>query len=285
MPEKLTALSCSISDEEIRTSKRLIFTEEYNTGEEVSFDRQRQYMLSDVDILINRMRGHNLNYAGNSLSCSENLLSSESFIESINASTFNSLIRLCLTNKSLPFNDIMEMALNPLTGFPAGLPTQNCKSVVIGLFSSTNMKRKMKKGIFSYDSANDSGGGHFMLVQLHVDSSKVEIFDSLNYDLRQSPYFFFPIIHRILQGLHDFLKVKRNQPTATIQYIHQKIKQQSNVDCGVHTLINFELLLRRKNPAIQNFDQKLIRTIRRYHYLLKKEVINEFRLELQSDMI
>ena len=119
-----------------------------------------------------------------------------------------------------------------------------------------------------------------MLVDLHIDSSEVEIFDSLNYDLRYSPYFYFPILHRVIQGLHDFPKTKRNQPTSPIQYIHQKIKKQPNVNCGLHTIINSELLLRRKNPAIQDFDPNLIKNIRRYDNLLKKEVINEFRLEL-----
>ena len=121
-----------------------------------------------------------------------------------------------------------------------------------------------------------------MLVQLNTEKSEVYVYDSLNQDLRYSPYFFFPIVNKVIQGLHDFLKTQRNQPTVTVKYIQQKIKQQFSLNCGVHTLINFELLLRGKNPAVQNFDQQLIRNIRRYHYLLKKEVINEFRLQLEN---
>ena len=118
------------------------------------------------------------------------------------------------------------------------------------------------------------------MLKLNMNTSTVIIYDSACDDLRKSPYFDYPLIAHIIQNMHNYYKTERNMPTKQLQFFDQSIMHQSGSDCGCHTLINIELLLRRKDPTPQTFNTELIRKIRKYHFLLANKFLHEFRLDV-----
>ena len=179
---------------------------------------------------------------------------------------------MTLQQPTASFDSLMSQAKEQ---FFKGLPFDKFNTLVVGLFSTAGMKRRFKKGEFSYDSST----GHYITAQLNMSTSTVVFYDSINENLRRSSYFDFALIARVFQNIHNYYKKKRNQPLKQLIF-QQLLKSQGNNDCGCHTMINIELLIRKKNPAAQTFNTELIQKIRKYHFLLRHQYIHEFRLKM-----
>ena len=245
--------------------------------EPIGFKRSKQYVQGDIDFIINRMRGNDRNFHGVPMVCNENPLSGSNFIDIMNPATFSRLAKMTLHQNSESFESLMTRAEGE---FGPGLPFDHFNSLLVGLYSSTGMKQRLKNGEFSYDSYSHDIGGHFIMAKLDMSTSTVVFYDSINSDIRQSSYFDFALIARVFQNIHSYYKLKRNQPLQQIIFQQQALKSQGNNDCGCHTLINIELLLRGQDPALQTYNGQIIQKIRKYHFLLRHQFVHDFRLKL-----
>ena len=269
-------LQCEISDQEIRSAKSQILSiERMLLDDYCSFKPAKEYRQGDVDAIVNRMRGNGRICYGPPMVCANNPLNGEGFRDILNTGTFNGIIRILVRNPSLSNIDLISQAQDE---FSNGLPFPHFEKLIIPVFGTTGLKHKLKNGEFEYDSS----GGHFICLYLSMESSSVTIYDSLNVDITDSPYFDFKKISKVCQALHDFYKEKRNQEIQPLKFIQQRFQQQYSVDCGCNTLINVELLLRQFNPAIQRFDRSVIQKIRYYHFLLREFHLHEFKLNFDQ---
>ena len=60
----------------------------------------------------------------------------------------------------------------------------------------------------------------------------------------------------------------------------QMLKQQSGFNCGVHLLMNLELLLSNEDPGEMSFNDDVVKNIRRYHFMIRHTDWDQFRLKL-----
>ena len=271
-------LICELTSEDMKSVKtEMARLRQTLPDEPIGFKRSKQYVQGDIDFIINRMRGDDRNCHGVSMVCNENPLSGSNFIDIMNPATFSELAKMTLHQHSESCESLMTRAQGK---FAPGVPFEHFNSLLVGLYSTTGMKQRLKKGEFSYDSYSRDTGGHFIMAELNMSTSTVVFYDSINSDIRQSSYFDFALIARVFQNIYSYYKLKRNLPLQLIIFQQQALKSQGNNDCGCHTLVNIELLLREQDPALQTFNSEIIQKIRKYHFLLRHQFVNDFRLKL-----
>ena len=261
--EKLD-LACNLTEQESTNAKHEMHR--LNQIDQPSgFDRRNEYFLEDVDRILNIMKRIGDLSADNQ---SKDIMLCQAFNNLIN-------IRLKYPYESIEFftSKINEM-------FPNGLLKNNTDILVIGLYSSTGMKRRLKNGILKYDSYRNRTQGHFITAKLDLSASRVTFIDSLNEDISRSSYFDFPIIAKILTDVYSSIKMAKNEEPERLQFSQQMMKRQMASDCGLHLCSNAELLIRNLCPGKQYFRDNTIKTIRQYHYLICNGKINSLRLDL-----
>ena len=275
-PLEKQKLNCKISRKEIKEAKAAMQTymlESVQMG--ASFDNpvspfkpNEEYEVGDLDIICNRFRMNRRLNNGPIMVSNDERLSKSTVL--ITTSTFNSLIRIMLSRSFESSEDFIVQALDEM---PDGMPMSSFENLIIPVFCTVGMKKNFKKGLFQYDDS----AGHFITLYLEMNSSRVSIYDHLNHDLTDSPFFDFNTIARALQAIHDHYQSQSKKALIFDQRIVQK---QSSVDCGPHCLTNIELLLHKHDPSNVSFDRQTMLNIRYYHFLLKELMLSEFRLDL-----
>ena len=278
---RLQRIECNLSNDDIALAKlemtkmenhsrsehqQMGYLDEYDAS---PFRRSQEYELGDVDLICSRFRGRygpKMNGA----------IQKQHQTQIMTASTLNSLIRLLLNGSFESSEDFIALATDE---FPNGLPSAGFESLIIPVFSTVGMKRNFKKKIFKYDNS----AGHFITLLMKMSTSEIHIYDHLNEDMTKSAYFDFELISKVLQSIHSHHKHQRGEEITMLKYIQHNLKNQTDSNCGVHCIVNVELLLNDLNPAFQSFDRKLMDTIRCYHLLLKELLIHNYRIDLKTD--
>ena len=186
---------------------------------------------------------------------------------------------MVLNRPSATAEMIMTDALQP-DQLKRALPSsQNFQFLLIGLYGSQTLRRKIMAGKFGYGTMEDAG--HFIVCRLDIVSSQVIFYDTLNESIQSSSYFDFPIIFKTLRFIHDFYRTKQNMNRCELNVSQQILQNQRGLNCGCHLLINLELLLWNQNLAEMSFNDEIIKDIRKYHFLLRYTDFDEYRLKLE----
>ena len=272
-------LTCDLSHQEIKRAKTAMqssMVQNFRLGH--SFDDPKspfkpnmEYTCGDLDYICNRFRNHSRMSNGPNMISRHGERSNS--IDIMNSATFNSLIRIMLSQSFESSNDLITHALDQ---FPNGMPKPNFESLIIAVFCTTGMKKTMKAGHFQYDDKP----GHYITLHLKMSSSSVFIYDHMNLDIKSSHYFDFACISKVVQAIHDYFKNLRNESVQPLTFHQHTLRQQSGVDCGPHCLANIELILHQLDPAKQVFDKETMKQIRNYHFLIRELMLSEFRVSL-----
>ena len=234
------------------------------------FGRSRQYEIGDIDFIINRWRGSNIQGAKTMAKPFNN------GYDCVSPSTINDLIKMIINQPSATAEELMEIALRP-DKLERALPSKNnLRILAIGLYGSTGLRRKIKAGKFGFGGADDSG--HYICCKLDIESANVTFFDSLNHNIQSSSYFDWPILIRLMQILCDYYRIKQNLNTCELAVNQPFIQFQRGQNCGCHCLMNLELILFGGDPAETSFKDDIIKDIRRYQFLLRHTGFSEYRL-------
>ena len=276
-PQTSKMITCNISDNEVKEVtkrwKSFAITFPY---EEMPFKPQNEYDLGSVSYIIQRFKCGTDQSNGPAMNCPSNDIYSENSAELLNPTMFLKLTQIFLSQPSQTFTEWMNNVKQQLNG--NYLPRSRFDKLIIGLFSTTGMKKRFSKGQFAYDSTPSPG--HFITMDLNMQSSSLTIYDTLNTDIRSSEYFDFPLTLTIINYIYCYYKHERNESREALKVIQQKMQKQKSVDCGPHTLMNIELLIQNKNLASQAFNNQLIADVRKYHFLLYESSINDLRLDM-----
>lgn len=270
-PVNLRRLSCQISENELREAKKqwksFAISFPY---EDLPFKPHNEYELGSVSQIIQRFKSSEFQ--------SRLIMNrpSEAVPELINPSTFLTFIQIFLSQPNQTFSEWMNNVKDQLSS--NFLPRLNFEDLIICLFCTQGMTKRFSKGNFAYDQS--ASPGHFITLKLNMKTSSVTIYDSLNTDIRKSMYFDFPLVLTIINFIYCHHKSEMNQPIEKLRVYQQKLQRQSSVDCGPHSLINMELMMKNLNPADQIFNDQIIGEVRKYHYLLNESSINDLRLQL-----
>ena len=187
--------------------------------------------------------------------------------------TSYALTRLLMYNDS--FQSFAESWAKFLNENARAVPNAKSSFVIIGLHSTTSMRTLNEAG---FTRNHTRGAGHFALIHLNVRKSEVMVFDSLYGDgapFEQSAYFLSGKIKKVVNGIHDQLRLSQNRKAEPVVWIQPKLQAQNGNDCGAHVLANAELLLQGCDPAYQKFTPETMRMIRRYHVLRKDNAIGD----------
>lgn len=265
-------LICQISETESKEAKKqwksFAISFPY---EDMSFKPHNEYELGSVSHIIQRFKSSEFQSHGPIMN-----RQSEAVPELINPATFLTLIKIYLSRPNQTFSEWMNNVKDQLSS--NFLPSLNFENLIICLFCTEGMKKRFLKGEFAYDQT--ASPGHFVTLKLNMKSSSLQVYDSMNTDIRKSQYFDYPLVLTIINFIYCHHKLERNQPIEKLRVFQQKLQRQSSVDCGAHSLINMELLIKNKDPAVQMFNDEIIGEVRKYHYLLNESSINELRLQM-----
>ena len=94
------------------------------------------------------------------------------------------------------------------------------------------MKSRIRDGVFRLDLEHEESFGHYIMAKLDMKNSKLIFYDSYSDDIRKSQYFDFPLISRIIHGMHDYYTAKRKMPPKPLEVFQQPMMHQSGSDCG-----------------------------------------------------
>ena len=99
-----------MTTEDMNLAKVELHRLECSTPDEIGFKRDSQYVIGDINLIINRMRGNNRIFHGVPMVCQANPLSSSDFIDIMNPYTFNNLIKMSLQQPTASFDCLMSQA-------------------------------------------------------------------------------------------------------------------------------------------------------------------------------
>ena len=235
------------------------------------FGRSQEYEIGDINFIINRWRGSNIQGAkpmGKPFNDD---------YECLSPSTILDLIKMIIDQPLATSEELMTNALRP-DNLQRALPSKdNVRVLAIGLYGSKGLRRKIRVGKFEFGDSNDSG--HYICCKLDTESANVTFYDTLNENIQSSSYFDLPILIRVLQSLNDYYRSKRNLGPCKLSLHQPYLQIQRGLNCGCHCLMNLELLLFGQDPAMISFDD-IIGDVRRYQFLLRYNDFNEYRLQL-----
>ena len=230
--------------------------------------RRNEYHLHNVDRILNLMRMGDLT--------EENQQKRQS-VDVMLCQAFNNLMNIRLNN---PRDSIQSFLVKVNQLYPNKLLNENTNLLVVGLYSSTGMKKRLKSGKLKYDSATNSSQGHFILATLDLIEAKVTFIDSLNEKIHKSSFFDFPMVAQTFVDIYACIKLMKKEEASQLSFNQKLMKTQIASDCGLHLCANAELILKNLCPSKQNFRDENIKQIRQYHFLLCDETIKTFRLDL-----
>ena len=137
----------------------------------------------------------------------------------------------------------------------------------------------MNEAGFGREHIAENHDGHFGLLILNIRRSECTIYDSMNHQFDNSPYFLSTKIKNAVTGLHDFYRRGQGKEKRQLAFSQAVVPGQGLNDCGVHLLANAELAAQGHEPAVQQFSIETMAQIRRYHFLLRERQINVFRIK------
>ena len=81
--------------------------------------------------------------------------------------------------------------------------------------------------------------------------------------------------------MNNKIRTGQNKNEQHIYWSQASLPEQNpdSPDCGVHALINAELIMQGSDPVIQQFTPEVIELIRLYHVLLKEEELPGLRIK------
>ena len=166
-----------------------------------------------------------------------------------NLRTMGTQAFLCL----LMYNDRFPTFNNAWAHFCAmnsnQVPAISTKVLIIGLYSTTGMKTLNEAG-FGREHIAENHAGHFGLLILNIRRSECTIYDSMNHQFDNSPYFLSTKIKNAVTGLHDFYRRGQGKEKRQLAFSQAVVPGQGLNDCGVHLLANAELAAQGHEPAV-----------------------------------
>ena len=147
--------------------------------------------------------------------------------------------------------------------------------IIIALYASRNMRVKNE---LKLQHLGNNDAAHYALIKLDIPKSIATVLDSLQTDFKDSEYFPTESIEKIITELYDFFRSEQGFANRVLVFDQVKFQGQFANDCGPNMLVNAELILTGKDPALQQFTKSTMEDVRYYHALLYSDSVKMLRL-------
>ena len=143
----------------------------------------------------------------------------------------NQLLKLRLSDPERNFDDVLDIFVDRS---PNSLPDGQFKFMLIGIFSSSGIKRIIEtENVFRYERVPSQG--HFSCAKYDFDNSKLIYFDTAGTGKTcpsRSNYIAYSTISKVMTEVNDTLRRIHGLEPKNLTISYQENAGQSGMDCG-----------------------------------------------------
>lgn len=270
VPKVEYQLDCIMSPTEIKNARRMISrgSRTDDDWQVNGFSANQEYYAGRLDLIVNKF---------NSFKTCEPQNDERSHI--MTTMGLNELLKIRLADQDKPYDEILKDFKDRS---PNSLPDASFSFMLIGIFSSTGLKKIIEtENVFRYERVPTQG--HFSCLKYDLNDSSLVYFDTAGTGKicpSRSIYMSYSTISKVMTEFNAAQRRINGLQPRELTISYQENNGQSGLDCGPLTLINLELFRRNIDPASVKIPSQLIEKIRKYHFLVSIGEIKDFRLVL-----